>query len=78
METSTTYLQSAINAYERQKKANKKWREVHKDKANECAKRSYEKMRNDPERYAKYLERLRNKYAEKVAENSKKENIVAN
>lgn len=70
----------AVRAYEKQRQHQKKWREHNKERVNENAKKYYEKLREDTERYAHYLEMCRKRYAKKnkKAEDPEKENTQEN
>lgn len=58
-------IQTALNYYERQKEAQKRYRQSHKEKIADLSKSYYYKMKEDPEKYKKYLERCRKKYIPK-------------
>jgi hypothetical protein len=55
-------LKSALALYEKHKACCRRYQQRNKEKVNENAKRYYESMRNDPEKYEKYLERCRGRY----------------
>lgn len=58
-------IQSALNLYEKHKEAGKRYRQTHKEKMAELSKNYYYRMKEDPEKYKKYLERCRKKYIPK-------------
>ena len=66
-------IQSAINCYERHKEVQKRWRAKNREHLSAVAKTYYYKMKEDPEKYEKYLERCR-KRNKKEEDNSEKEN----
>lgn len=64
---------TALRIYESQKRATKRYHEKHPDKLNESAKRYYHRMKEDPEKYEKYLEKCRKRYVP-VSQRQKQEN----
>lgn len=58
-------IQAALNFYERHKEAHKRYRDTHKEKMCELSRNYYYRMKEDPEKYQKYLEKCRKKYIPK-------------
>jgi hypothetical protein len=67
-------VQSAINCYERHKEVQKRWRAKNREHLTTISKAYYYKMKEDPEKYEKYLERCRQRNKKGVKENPEKEN----
>ncbi len=60
-------------------KANKKYRETHKEKMNELSKNYYHRKKNDEEFMEKMRTRARERYhAKKIAQQEKMENEIKN
>lgn len=55
-------VKAALTLYEKHKAYCKKYQQENREKVNANSKRYYESMRNDPEKYEKYLERCRSRY----------------
>lgn len=52
-------IRAALNVYNGVKRRYDKYRRAHLDVHNACSSRTYYKMKEDPERYAAYLEKRR-------------------
>lgn len=55
-------VKAALILYNRHREACKKYQQKNRDKMIANAKRYYESLRNDPEKYERYLERNRQRY----------------
>ena len=55
-------IKCAINLYEKHKQSCKRWQQKNREKMNEHAKTYYKKIKEDPEKYEKYLEKCRKRY----------------
>jgi len=71
-ELSVEYINVLVQRHKKSKEYFRQYNQEHKDKKRQQVKDSYLKMKSDPERYQKYLERKRKaqfKYNHRVTEN---------
>ena len=69
-------IQTALNFYERHKEAHKRYRQSHKGKMADLSKSYYYRMKEDPEKYEKYLDRCRKRYIPKNKKSEEMEGMV--
>ena len=65
-------IRTALNVYSALRRAQKKYRSSHSKENNQLSRQCYYRMKEDPERYAAYLEQRRN-YQKQRREKKKQE-----
>jgi hypothetical protein len=63
--TELTTEEKAMRVYNRHLQAMRTYNERHKEKINEASKAYFQRLKQDPERYAKYLANKREQYKNK-------------